>query len=144
MNLKKHISKFTSWFFPILAFVSSRENATAGGPIGLLPELRWQNISAAWGGNESFNATPGFANITTNAIGVYSDIIGQVAWVLIFSIPFIMMWFYHADMTLAGIVGIIIGSYLILSMPQQFLLVGLGFITISIAAIIWSLLQKRG
>jgi hypothetical protein len=55
-----------------------------------------------------------------------------------------MMWIAHADMTAAGVIGIFLAIYVYAFIGSQYALLSTGFICISIAAILWSIFQKRG
>jgi hypothetical protein len=77
-------------------------------------------------------------------VNVYPDFLGQVGWLLLFGIPFIMMWIAHADMTAAAVVGFIIGVYVVGFLGSQYMGLGIAMMCIAVAAEIWSLLQKRG
>ena len=75
--------------------------------------------------------------------GAYTSILGPLAYTLIFSIPFLMMWITQRDMTLPGLVGALFGLFIIVRLPAEFHLVAVTFIVISIVAVIYSLVKER-
>ena len=119
-----------------------RENASDAGPMATLSELRYMNVTAQWGGNATTNSTPNYGNIVYYVMQTYPDIIGQIAFVIIFSIPFWMLRFRTDHLLLAGILGFLIGGYIYLRLSSQYLLAGVACLVISIVAILYSLLQR--
>jgi len=75
--------------------------------------------------------------------GAYTSILGPLAYTLIFSIPFLMMWITQRDMTLPGLVGVLLGLFIIVRLPAEFHLVAVTFIAISIVAVVYSLVKER-
>ena len=75
--------------------------------------------------------------------GAYTSVLGPLAYTLIFSIPFLMMWITQRDMTLPGLVGALFGLFIIVRLPAEFHLVAVTFIVISIVAVIYSLVKER-
>ena len=75
--------------------------------------------------------------------GAYTSTLGPLAYTLIFSIPFLMMWITQRDMTLPGLVGALLGLFIIVRLPAEFHLVAVTFIVISIVAVIYSLVKER-
>ena len=75
--------------------------------------------------------------------GAYTSILGPLAYTLIFSIPFLMMWITQRDMTLPGLVGALFGLFIIVRLPAEFHLVAVTFIAISIVAVVYSLVKER-
>ena len=69
--------------------------------------------------------------------------LGPLAYTLIFSIPFLMMWITQRDMTLPGLVGALFGLFIIVRLPAEFHLVAVTFIAISIVAVVYSLVKER-
>jgi hypothetical protein len=75
--------------------------------------------------------------------GAYTAPLGPLAYVIIFAIPFLMMWITQRDMTLPGIVGALLGLFIIIRLPAEFHLVATTFIAISIVAVVYSLVKER-
>jgi hypothetical protein len=63
--------------------------------------------------------------------------------VLVFAIPFVMMWITQKDLTLPGLAGALIGLFVIIRLPAEFHLVAVSFIAISIVAVVYSLMKER-
>jgi hypothetical protein len=122
---------------------------------GVLPNRSWatgtittiptQRIDVVLGylGNETVRTEgPNFGMIIWNLLAVYADSIGMIAYVIMFAIPFIMMWIVNSDMTLPSIVGMIFSIYCFARMPQQYILFSTGCFVICIAALMWSLYRR--
>jgi uncharacterized membrane protein len=90
------------------------------------------------------NSSPNWGQMIFQTINVYPDFLGQIGWMVLFGMPFIMMWIAHADMTAAAIVGFILGVYVVGFLGTQYMGLGIAFMAIAVAAEAWSLLQKRG
>lgn len=90
-------------------------------------------------GNDTINWT----GLISTIGGAYTSILGPLAYTLIFSIPFLMMWITQRDMTLPGLVGALFGLFIIVRLPAEFHLVAVTFIVISIVAVIYSLVKER-
>jgi len=90
-------------------------------------------------GNDTINWT----GLISTIGGAYTSILGPLAYTLIFSIPFLMMWITQRDMTLPGLVGALFGLFIIVRLPAEFHLVAVTFIAISIVAVVYSLVKER-
>lgn len=90
-------------------------------------------------GNDTINWT----GLISTIAGAYTSVLGPLAYTLIFSIPFLMMWITQRDMTLPGLVGALFGLFIIVRLPAEFHLVAVTFIAISIVAVVYSLVKER-
>jgi len=106
---------------------------------------RFENITNQWGGsNVTWNKTPDWGRILWELVSVYPDFTGMIGWAILFSLPFVMMWLAHADMTAAAAVGIIFSLYVFFYIPYEWQSVAILCMVIAGAALIWSVWQKRG
>lgn len=122
-----------------------RVTANATDVIANISPSRWDQFVGLWGG---------YSNTTTEVMdpgsfllvvsSQYPDIVGPIAYLILFAIPFIMMWIAHADMVPAAIIGIFFGLYISFYIGGSYFNVGLLFIGIAFTSVIWSLAQKRG
>ena len=87
--------------------------------------------------------TINWTGLISTIAGAYTSILGPLAYTLIFSIPFLMMWITQRDMTLPGLVGALLGLFIIVRLPAEFHLVAVTFIVISIVAVVYSLVKER-
>ena len=99
------------------------------------------------GGNRTpQNATAAKVNFTEMLLGTaapYTDVMGSLVLVIIFAIPFVLMWLMQRDLTLPGVVGIIVGAFLFIYIPAEWHLAPIAFIGMSIAAIIYGIMTRR-
>ena len=122
-----------------------RLNTSSVDVIPTINTLRFTNITGGFGGEmNNTNLSPNWGAIVQNVAYVYPDAMGQIAWVLLFAIPFLMMWIGHADMVVPGIAGIFLGLFVYGFIGSDYAGVAGAFVMISIVSILWSLLQKRG
>lgn len=130
----------------ILMGLIKRANTTAADVLPTINVDRWDNVTNALGINQSNTTTidPNYGTALWNMMGAYVDAIGPLAWVILFAIPFIMMWITHSDMVPAGILGIILGIYVAGFIGGAYLWLGVVFMVISGVTVLWSLYQKRG
>ncbi len=103
---------------------------------------RFYDVINTWGGNSTTTEPVNWGMLLYNLIGVYPDAIGQMAYVIIFAIPFVMMWIVQADMTLPAIVGILFSFYILLKVPDTFGLFAAGCFAIAMTALVWSLMKR--
>jgi hypothetical protein len=75
---------------------------------------------------------------------VYVSVVGMTIFmIIIFAIPFIMTWIVMKDFVVSGILGGILGVWIINRLPGNMKLLAVTFIALSIVAIIYSLLKER-
>ena len=128
---------------PVTAF-SIRPRASATIPT-LSTDLKDDLINSLGGETvpEPGNDTINWTGLISTIGGAYTSVLGPLAYTLIFSIPFLMMWITQRDMTLPGLVGALLGLFIIVRLPAEFHLVAVTFIVISIVAVIYSLVKER-
>ena len=131
-----------------VAFCSTIVSALPARPwavetITTIPTQRLMNITAQFGGNASTTVGPNFGMLIWNAVAVYSDSMGMVAFVVMFAIPFLMMWIVQSDMTMPALLGMFFSLYLFARLPEQYIMFSVGCFVICITALLWSL-YKRG
>jgi hypothetical protein len=117
-----------------------RPNATT--TIANISNPRLVIVNNLWGGYTNVTDSPNFGLLIWNSIMVYQDAIGQIIWVILFAIPFVMMWITQSDMTLAAIVGMLFSLYVFIKMPEQYIIFAVGAFCICIAALLWSLYKR--
>lgn len=104
---------------------------------------RFQNFTEQWGGySNTTTGAPNWGMIVQSVVQVYPDFLGQVAWLVLFLIPFMMMWVAFSDVVPVGICGIFFGLYVFAYIGSQYQGLAVLFIGISVAATLWGLWQK--
>lgn len=133
-----------------MTLISTMYRATANSS-DLIPNIstvRLENITKAWGGNDAnFTGAPDWGLMLWNVVNVYPDAVGPIAWFILFSIPFIMMWLSYADMVPAAIVGIFFGIYVftyVAAGSTTVMTIGIAMMVLAMVSMIWSMWQKRG
>lgn len=122
-----------------------RANTTAANVIQNISALRWDNLTAQWGGfSNTTTGAPNWGTVIWQVVSVYPDYVGPIAFLLLFGLPFIMMWIAHADMVPAAIVGFFFALYIFAYIGNQYAFAAIGCMMIAATSIIWSIWQKRG
>lgn len=125
---------------PLPPLVITTQNIT------LMNETLAENYTEALTGNRT--SPPGWSGFdwvrgiaTTEE--AYTSVLGSTIFlILIFSIPFIMNWIIMKDFVVAGILGGFLGIYIIVRLPANMQLLAVGFIVMSVVAVIYSLLKE--
>lgn len=122
-----------------------RLNTTSADVISNISVLRYTNLTEQWGGaaNDTISA-PNWGQMVFHIINIYPDMMGQIAWVILFSIPFVMMWLTHDSILSASTTGIFLGIFVYFFIGSQFQFYAIGLSCLSLAVLIWSIMQKRG
>jgi hypothetical protein len=117
------------------------------GPANVIPNIstiRFENITGAWGGwTDNQTGSPDWGLMLWNIVSVYPDAMGLVAFVILFSTPFIMMWLAHADMVPAAILGIFFGLYVFAFIPDNYSYIAIAMIMLAATVILLQVWQKR-
>lgn len=126
----------------------TRQNASILSPIDTMDPTYYNNLNhAIMPGSNATNVTattdlvPDVPGILHIALSVFTDNWGSIALVIVFSIPFVMAWIMGANVTLPAVMGIIVGGFILYRLPEQYQLVAIGFIGLSVIAVIYSLLK---
>lgn len=122
----------------------ARAMANASNVIQNISIIRLDNITAQWGGSSSNQtAAPDWGRILWEIASVYPDAIGPIAWFLMFSLPFVMMWLSHADMLPAACVAFLFGMYIAGFVGAQYMFYGMVLMVLAMTTVVWSLWQRR-
>jgi len=127
----------------------TRQNASIAPPIATMDETLYDAlIREVQPGSNSTNVTtvvnivPDVPSILGISLRVFEDTWGSIALVVVFAIPFIMAWIMGGNVTLPSVMGIITGGFILWRLPEQYQLLAIGFIGLSVIAIIYSLLKE--
>ena len=85
-----------------------------------------------------------WAALVRIAYSPYSAKLGNLALLIIFAIPFLMMWIRQQNSLIPAIAGMILGSFIIAWLPEEYHLAAMGFIGLSILAVIFGLVKEGG
>lgn len=134
---------------PVSAGNFTRQNASILAPIETMDESLYDAMmnSMMPAGNttnvtKTENIVPNVPNLLKVALSVYEDTWGSAALVVIFALPFLMAWIMGSNVTLPSVMGIITGGFILWRLPEQYQMVAIGFIGLSVIAIIYSLLKE--
>ena len=91
--------------------------------------------------NES--AVPDFFNFAESTVTPYTNIVGNLFFVIFFGMFFLMLWLRQENIMIPSVIGIIAGSALLGFAPAEFHLPAILFVSFSIFGVIYSLLKER-
>lgn len=112
----------------------------ANDTIATIATPHFANVSVYFiNGTNETSAPPDYGMWFTNAIMTYPDFLGPIAYLLIFFIPFGMIFMAHGDVRLIGVLGIITGAFAALYLPGVWVAAGVLVILAAIVGIIWRL-----
>ena len=121
----------------------ARATSNASQAIANISTVRFDNFTAQWGGYS--NATtdaPNWGMMIWATVNVYPDFMGQMAWMILFMIPFLMMWVAFSDIIPVAIIGIFFGLYVFAYVGVQYQNLAILFIGLSVAGVLWGLWQR--
>lgn len=134
---------------PAAAGNFTRQNASIAPPITTMDEGLYDALMReiqpgmnATNVTKTVDIIPDVPSILGISLAVFEDIWGNVALVIIFAIPFLMAWIMGGNVTLPSVMGIITGGFILWRLPEQYQLIAIGFIGLSVIAIIYSLLKE--
>lgn len=123
---------------PILAASRVMANTT----ISTLATPHFGNVSAYFiNGTNETAAPPDYGMWFTNAIQIYPDLMGPIAYLLIFIIPFAMLWISNGDTRLISILGLITGLFIITFLGGTWVAAAVIIIVVSVVALIWRIMR---
>jgi hypothetical protein len=73
----------------------------------------------------------------------YTDLLGNVAFAILFAIPFLMMALRQQNSLIPAICGCVLGTFLLELMPPEYRLAGVSFIALSVLAAVYGLFKER-
>jgi hypothetical protein len=130
-----------------LASAGNYSRVMATGAITTIPTDAYNTILESFGGNTTpatvEEARVNLTSLLSGLLDVYTDPMGPIALVLIFAIPFVLMWLMQSDMIPAGIAGLITGAFMLAFLPAEYSLLASIFLVLAILSIVYSLLKER-
>jgi len=102
-------------------------------------------ISALTGYEGAINesAVPDFFNFAEATVTPYTNIIGNLFFVIFFGVFFLMLWLRQENIMIPSVIGIIVGGALLGFAPAEFHLPAILFVSFSIFGVIYSMLKER-
>lgn len=114
----------------------------ANDTISTIATPHYANVSAYFmNGTNETSAPPDYGMWFSNALQVYPDFLGPIAYLLIFLIPFGMIWIAHGDTRLLCVLGLITGAFVLAFLPSTWVAAAVIIMVISVVALIWRLMR---
>lgn len=115
----------------------------ANTTIQTLATPHFANVSAYFiNGTNETSAPPDYGMWFANALAIYGDFIGPLAYLMIFFIPFGMIFMAHGDIRLIAILGLITAPFVILFLTGPWVAAAFVVIFLSIIGLIWQLSSR--
>lgn len=105
----------------------------------------WNAISSNQSVNTQTNKPAGinWTEILNVSMMPYIDVLGNVAFAMIFAIPFLMMALRQQNSLIPAICGCVLGTFLLALMPTEYRLAAVTFIALSVLAAVYGLFRER-
>ena len=115
----------------------------AATPIPTIPNEHYLPILGMLAmGDEETTDIPNWSAVPLELMEVYTDYMGPIAFLIIFLIPFGMMWLAHGNMKLLAILGLITCGFVFLYLPANYQAAAVVCMLVSIATGVWSLFKQ--
>ena len=114
----------------------------ANDTIATIATPHFANVSAYFINttNETSEA-PDFGMWVNNSIQIYPDFLGPIAYLLIFFIPFGMIWMSNGDTRLLCVLGLITGLFVIMFLQSSWVAAAAIVMLVSAVALVWRLIR---
>lgn len=126
---------------------TSQFRVMTSATITTFSEERYDQMIGFFGGNTTANETNPLTfdidQLPSWMMGTYTDVLGTLAIVLIFSLPFFMLYIIGKGIEVPTILGIFIGVYAISRLPAEYQPFAVLSMCMGITAIVYSLLKER-
>lgn len=139
MSVKTAGLLIISWL-GLFGVASALNRTMAVDTLATVATPHFANVSGYFinGTNES-SAPPEFGEWAMEGIQIYPDIIGPIAYLLIFFIPFGMIWVANGDTRLLSVIGLITGAFVLAYLPSTWVAAAVIIILVSVVSLIWRL-----
>lgn len=129
------------WEIPDVIAAAAR--VMANTTISTLATPHFANVSAYFinGTNETAHP-PDYGMWFTNALQIYPDLVGPIAYLLIFLIPYAMIWISNGDLRLITVLGIITGLFVFLYIGGTWAAFGVLAMLIAVIGTAWRLYRS--
>lgn len=110
--------------------------------IATIATPHYANVSAYFinGTNETITP-PDYGMWFTNAIWIYADLLGPIAYLLIFFIPFGMIFISHGDIKLISALGLLTGPFIILYLAGPWVAAAFLVMFAAFIGLVWRLMR---
>ena len=124
---------------PVIAASRVMANQT----ISTLATPHFANVSAYFinSTNNETLSPPDYGMWFWNAVQVYPDFLGPIAYLLIFILPFAMIWISHGDTRLLAVLGLITGPFVFFFIGGAWAAAAVIIMAISVVTLIWRLMR---
>lgn len=131
----------------------AREKETEN--VDMLDEEPYENLMDSWGSRFYWdndtdcgdmimeNRTYNFTLFSMTIADPYINIMGNLFFFFLFSMPFLMMYLRQENVLIPSIIGLILGGTILNFLPAEFHLGAVSFIALSITGVLYILLKER-
>lgn len=61
-----------------------------------------------------------FGGLVSELFSIYSDVLGPIALLIVFAMPFAALWIMQKDMLIPGGIGLMFSSFILVKLPADF------------------------
>ena len=137
--------------------MTNKKNVVVGIGIALILALLLQSSSAYYEFTQennpvNFTKSEEFDNFTGNESwdnftgmveAMYTDVIGNVFYLVIFGVPILMLWLRQDNVIMPIVMGLIVGVAGFSLLPPEYRVVSITFLGLSFAAIVFTIFKSR-
>ena len=106
-----------------------------------VPEVENKNLSKYYNNLNKANLTP--AGLTTAILGVWTDKLGALFWVLLIGLPFLIMFITETNITIPSVIALAAGGALFKYLPDEWRYVAYILLVVGIAGITFAVFKSK-
>lgn len=84
-----------------------------------------------------------YGGLISGLFSVYSDVLGPIALLIVFAMPFAALWIMQRDMLIPGGIGLMFSSFILIKLPADFQAVAVLMMAVSVAGVIYAMYTRR-
>jgi hypothetical protein len=106
--------------------------------VATLETPHFANVSAYFiNGTNETAAPPDYGMWFTNALQIYPDLLGPIAYLMIFLIPYAMLWISNGDTKLISILGMITSLFVFVYVKGAWQVAAVLVFILSLVTVMW-------
>lgn len=84
-----------------------------------------------------------FGGLVSELFSIYSDVLGPIALLIVFAMPFAALWIMQKDMLIPGGIGLMFSSFILVKLPADFQAVAVLMMALSVTGVIYAMYTRR-
>lgn len=84
-----------------------------------------------------------FGGLVSELFSIYSDVLGPIALLIVFAMPFAALWIMQKDMLIPGGIGLMFSSFILVKLPADFQAVAVLMMALSVTGVLYAMYTRR-